>query len=195
MPSTPSAYPQVVPRSFACFRVLGFHVSTAQAALWAGFDSRQLHRIIAGQGYKPWPVFSSASVGRARLAASLRHPRAAATPWPKLSLRGLITESELAFRFGGEQAIRKTATCRGRALMDVFTPDDCAELPLTDKGWLSCVNALHRTAFAHIARSQGRRPQERRRRRWPDVWAHDDRCIRRRESGNASHSTVGTDRS
>ena len=59
MASTPSAYPQVVLRTFASFRVVKPSVSAAQPVLCAWFDSRQLHREDAGQGRKLWPVFFS----------------------------------------------------------------------------------------------------------------------------------------
>jgi hypothetical protein len=45
MPSTPAAYPQVISRAFASFRVPKFRVSPAQGNFWDGFDSRQLHRV------------------------------------------------------------------------------------------------------------------------------------------------------
>jgi hypothetical protein len=57
MPSTPSAYPQVISRHLASFRVVKPHLSAAQADFWAGFDSRQLHWENAGQKRKLWPVF------------------------------------------------------------------------------------------------------------------------------------------
>ena len=41
--STPFAYPQVVSRCFACFRVVKSSVSAGHAILCAWFDSRQLH--------------------------------------------------------------------------------------------------------------------------------------------------------
>jgi hypothetical protein len=44
MPSTPSAYPQVVSRSFASFRVADSAVSAVQHDFCAWFDSRQLHK-------------------------------------------------------------------------------------------------------------------------------------------------------
>jgi hypothetical protein len=43
MPSTPSAYPQVISRHLASFRVVQFYVSAAHDHFWGGFDSRQLH--------------------------------------------------------------------------------------------------------------------------------------------------------
>src|SRR5277367_189802 len=43
MPSTPSAYPQVVSRRFASSRVPKICISAAQGDFWKGFDSRQLH--------------------------------------------------------------------------------------------------------------------------------------------------------
>jgi hypothetical protein len=43
MPSTPIAYPQVVSRRFAYFRVVGFDISAGQQDFCDGFDSRQLH--------------------------------------------------------------------------------------------------------------------------------------------------------
>lgn len=43
MPSTPFAYPHVVSRTFASFRVLNFYVSAGQGNFCTGFDSRQLH--------------------------------------------------------------------------------------------------------------------------------------------------------
>jgi hypothetical protein len=57
MPSTPSAYPQVAARRFACFRVLDLSIYAGQVDLCAGFDSRQLHWKDAGQSHKLWPVF------------------------------------------------------------------------------------------------------------------------------------------
>jgi hypothetical protein len=42
MPSTPVAYPQVVSRAFAPFRVVNSRVSAGQLDFCAGFDSRQL---------------------------------------------------------------------------------------------------------------------------------------------------------
>jgi len=42
-PSTPAAYPQVVSRRFAHFRVVKFGVSAGQLDFWDWFDSRQLH--------------------------------------------------------------------------------------------------------------------------------------------------------
>ena len=49
MPSTPFAYPQVISRRFAYFRVVRFGVSAGQVDFCAEFDSRQLHRKDAGQ--------------------------------------------------------------------------------------------------------------------------------------------------
>jgi len=43
MPSTLSAYPQVIWRRLASFRVVKFNVSAAHSRLWSEFDSRQLH--------------------------------------------------------------------------------------------------------------------------------------------------------
>jgi hypothetical protein len=43
-PSTPLAYPQVVSRSFALFRVVKFSVLARKATFCSGFDSRQLHQ-------------------------------------------------------------------------------------------------------------------------------------------------------
>jgi hypothetical protein len=43
MPSTPSAYPHVISRHLASFRVFKFYVSAAHDHFWGGFDSRQLH--------------------------------------------------------------------------------------------------------------------------------------------------------
>ena len=43
MPSTPSAYPQVISRTFALFREARTSVSAAQIDFLDGFDSRQLH--------------------------------------------------------------------------------------------------------------------------------------------------------
>jgi hypothetical protein len=42
-PSTPLAYPQVVSRSFALFRVVNFSVLAGKTTFCSGFDSRQLH--------------------------------------------------------------------------------------------------------------------------------------------------------
>jgi hypothetical protein len=44
MPSTPFAYPQVISRGFAYFRVVKMRISAGQRHLRSGFDSRQLHR-------------------------------------------------------------------------------------------------------------------------------------------------------
>src|SRR5260370_10517526 len=44
MPSTLFAYPQVVSRTFASFRVLNVGVSAGQRDFGGGFDSRQLHQ-------------------------------------------------------------------------------------------------------------------------------------------------------
>ena len=44
MSSTPSAYPQVIRRHFASFRVVKSSISAIQAILCAWFDSRQLHQ-------------------------------------------------------------------------------------------------------------------------------------------------------
>ena len=44
MPSTPIAYPQVVSRRFAYFRVVNSDVSAGQAVFCRRFDSRQLHQ-------------------------------------------------------------------------------------------------------------------------------------------------------
>jgi len=43
MPSTPFAYPQVISRRFAYFRVVKMRISAGQRHLCSGFDSRQLH--------------------------------------------------------------------------------------------------------------------------------------------------------
>jgi hypothetical protein len=43
-PSTTLAYPQVVSRTFALFRVPKFGVSAGQLGFCSGFDSRQLHQ-------------------------------------------------------------------------------------------------------------------------------------------------------
>jgi hypothetical protein len=43
-PSTPFAYPQVVSRCFASFRVAKSSVSAAHSDFCSGFDSRQLHQ-------------------------------------------------------------------------------------------------------------------------------------------------------
>jgi hypothetical protein len=50
MPSTPLAYLQVISRRFACFRVPNLSIYAAQVDLCDEFDSRQLHRVSAGQG-------------------------------------------------------------------------------------------------------------------------------------------------
>ena len=68
MPSTRFAYPQVVWRTFASFRVVNSDVSSVQRDFCSGFDSRQLHREFTGQSQNFWPVFlfsnfSSTSVG------------------------------------------------------------------------------------------------------------------------------------
>jgi hypothetical protein len=49
MPSTPSAYPQVISRRSAYFRVVSFDISAAQCDFGDGFDSRQPTRRTAGQ--------------------------------------------------------------------------------------------------------------------------------------------------
>jgi len=64
MPSSRLAFAQVASRRFACFRVPEFRVFAVQAALWAGFDSRQLHLKTAGQSSKLWPVFISSRFSR-----------------------------------------------------------------------------------------------------------------------------------
>jgi hypothetical protein len=56
MPSTPSAYPQVISGRLASFRVLESEVFPAQGIFCAWFDSRQLHKESAGQSRKLWPV-------------------------------------------------------------------------------------------------------------------------------------------
>jgi len=43
MPSTPSAYLQVVSRRLTSFRVVESHISAVQGIFCDGFDSRQLH--------------------------------------------------------------------------------------------------------------------------------------------------------
>jgi hypothetical protein len=60
-PSTPFAYPQVVSRHFAYFRVVRFDVSAGQHDFCAGFDSRQLHWKHAGNSTKS---LESDSAGR-----------------------------------------------------------------------------------------------------------------------------------
>jgi len=42
--STPFAYPQVVSRTFALFRVVNLSVSAGHSDFCTGFDSRQLHQ-------------------------------------------------------------------------------------------------------------------------------------------------------
>ena len=44
MPSTPLAYPQVISRCFASFRVVKFSIFAGHADFCAEFDSRQLHQ-------------------------------------------------------------------------------------------------------------------------------------------------------
>ena len=63
MPSTPLAYPQVISRTFASFRVVKYGVSAGQRHSRAGFDSRQLHREGQGQGQEfcPRPVHFTAT--------------------------------------------------------------------------------------------------------------------------------------
>ena len=54
-PSTPVAYPLVVSRTFASFRIARFSVPAGQGDFGSGFDSRQLHRNGPGQGRKTRP--------------------------------------------------------------------------------------------------------------------------------------------
>src|SRR5277367_3767942 len=57
MPSTPSAYPHVISRHLASFRVVKFYVSAAHDHFWGGFDSRQLHKRRSRSGnILPWPA-------------------------------------------------------------------------------------------------------------------------------------------
>jgi hypothetical protein len=44
MPSTRGAYPQVISRLFASFRIAEYAICAGRALLCAGFDSRQLHK-------------------------------------------------------------------------------------------------------------------------------------------------------
>jgi hypothetical protein len=81
MPSTPFAYPQVISRRFAYFRVVKFHVSAAHEHFWGGFDSRQLHQIHAGHSDKGVEhrshvkihvsLLTASGRGTARIAATL----------------------------------------------------------------------------------------------------------------------------
>jgi hypothetical protein len=57
MPSTPFPSPQVVSRTFASFRVVNIRVSAGQRDFCTGFDSRRLHKLIAGL-CRPWAVGS-----------------------------------------------------------------------------------------------------------------------------------------
>jgi len=57
-PSTPFAYPQVVSRRFAYFRVVRFDVSAGQRHFCSGFDSRQLHH------ERPWSGVVPKIIGR-----------------------------------------------------------------------------------------------------------------------------------
>jgi hypothetical protein len=50
--STPSAYPQVLSRRFACFHVVRFGISAGQRDFCRVFDSRQLHGESPGQDVK-----------------------------------------------------------------------------------------------------------------------------------------------
>jgi hypothetical protein len=50
MSSTHCAYPQVISRHLASFRVVKFHVSAAHDHFWVGFDSRQLPVGACGRG-------------------------------------------------------------------------------------------------------------------------------------------------
>src|SRR5277367_3968455 len=70
MPSTPAAYPQVVSRTFASFRVPKFGVLAGHGHFCAGFDSRQLHRN-TGERYRGEPGNSGpiGSVGGCAAAA------------------------------------------------------------------------------------------------------------------------------
>jgi hypothetical protein len=54
MASTPFAYPQVVSRTFASFRVDKFSVSAGHKDFSSGFDSRQLHQRAADQPNQRW---------------------------------------------------------------------------------------------------------------------------------------------
>ena len=53
MPSTPLAYPRVVSRCFASFRVVTFRVSAGHRHICSGFDSRQLHKKIQVSATSP----------------------------------------------------------------------------------------------------------------------------------------------
>lgn len=58
MPSTPSAHPQVISRTFAPFRVPRSAISAGQTDFHGGFDSRQLHNTTAAQEHKSWAVWA-----------------------------------------------------------------------------------------------------------------------------------------
>ena len=80
MPSTPSAYPQVISRNLASFRVVKLSVSAGHKAFCDGFDSRQLHQISLVRRYW-WGVARGARLPhrrftrtRATLAKSVAHP-------------------------------------------------------------------------------------------------------------------------
>jgi hypothetical protein len=64
MPSTPFAYPHVVSRTFASFRVLNFYVSAGQGNFCTGFDSRQLHQVEKQVGDVFPGLFCFPSTGR-----------------------------------------------------------------------------------------------------------------------------------
>jgi hypothetical protein len=57
MPSTPAAYPQVVLRCLASFRVVDSAVSAFQHGFCAWFDSRQLHHRESWSGPKALASF------------------------------------------------------------------------------------------------------------------------------------------
>ena len=84
MPSTPFAYPQVVSRTFASFRVVKSSVSAGQRDFCAGFDSRQLHRRRAAE-MRPF-LFGGAD-----------ELQSAASRWCR-SLNGAVARVERAVR-------------------------------------------------------------------------------------------------
>jgi len=153
MSSTPFAYPQVVSRTFASFRVAIFSVSAAQRDFWRGFDSRQLHRLGTGQDSSPGPFsFPTMSTGRGDAGAAW--PRVARFPAddegldvvPAIAVGGL-RDALLEFseevgeeagsaclglaREGTEEAAVRTALRRYRPTGPACSPCATAEGPRT----------------------------------------------------------------
>src|SRR6476620_5252707 len=93
MPSTPDAYPQVISRTFALFRVLKFDVSAGQQDFWAGIDSRQLHRKQQFRGCKSRPELFSPHFAP----PDRGDDGEARTELPGLSLKGMSSRMSQVF--------------------------------------------------------------------------------------------------